>query len=184
MLDPSNGKIFIDNIELNSKNKKSWQSMIAHVPQDIFIIDSTILNNIALGVPEKDIDFDRIKKVAEQAQISNFIESLKNKYDTSLGERGIRLSGGQKQRLGIARALYRDPSLIIFDEATSALDSKTEKSLISSINKLDKNLTLIMVAHRISTLEKCDFIIELDKNKVFKIDTYENILKINLIKKI
>ena len=151
------------------------------MPQDIFIIDSTIISNIALGIPEKDIDIKRVKKVAKQAQISNFIENLENQYHTSLGERGIRLSGGQKQRLGIARALYRNASLIIFDEATSALDNKTEKSLMKSINKLDKKLTLIMIAHRISTLEKCDFILKLDKNKVTKINTHKNISKkINL----
>mgnify|MGYP001198689436 CR=1 FL=1 len=176
LLSPSSGKILIDGIKINDLNKSAWQSQIAHVPQDIFLADATISENIALGTPKKDINFNKIEECVKQAQLSEVISNLPQKYNTNIGERGIRLSGGQKQRIGIARALYREATLIIFDEATSALDSATETDVMSSIDSLSNNLTLLMIAHRISTLKNCDFIVELSEGRIEKIGKYDDFM--------
>ena len=173
LLKPTQGKIFIDNTQLYNSdkliNEESWRESISHVPQTIFLSDESIAKNIAFGIPEGEINFSKVKKVAKLASIKSFIENLTHDYDTRVGERGIMLSGGQRQRIGIARALYRDSSLLILDEATSALDSITEKKILEDIFYYRKNLTIIMVAHRLSTLSVCDRIINLERGKIKEI---------------
>lgn len=162
LLRPQSGELLIDGVGINDSNYRSWQSQISHVPQTIFLSDASIKENIAFGVKLEDIDEDRVIKCAQVAKISKTIERMSEGYETEIGERGVRLSGGQRQRLGIARALYKKSSIIIFDEATSALDSETEKLVIDGIYALDNSITIIMVAHRLSTLRGCDFIYEVD----------------------
>jgi ABC-type multidrug transport system fused ATPase/permease subunit len=167
LLRPSEGKIYIDGEELNQDNLSTWQADIGYVPQSIYLSDDTIERNIAFGVPEHEIDFEQIKKVARLAQIDEFIESqLPKAYKTFVGERGVRLSGGQRQRIGVARALYHGPDLLVFDEATSALDDETEKALIDSIERLSGQKTILMIAHRLSTLERADQTIRIEKGMI------------------
>lgn len=161
LLEPVNGFLEIDGRQITQSNKRSWQQNIAHVPQTIYLADSSVAENIAFGVQREDIDIDRVKCAAEQAQISSSIETWQDQYQTIIGERGVRLSGGQRQRIGIARALYKEAEIIIFDEATSALDVETENDIIESIDCLDKNITVLIVAHRVSTLKGCNRIFEL-----------------------
>lgn len=163
LLRPTSGYILIDGIALNEENLRSWQNRIAHVPQNIFLSDGTIEENIAFGSAIEDIDHQLSQMAIEQAQLSDFIDSLPNGLSTLVGEGGLKLSGGQRQRIGIARAIYKKADVIIFDEATSALDAETENAVIKSINGLSKDLTIIMVAHRLSTLKDCSRIIKLDK---------------------
>ena len=161
LIEPTEGKFLIDNNEVDFQNNRGWQKHIAHVPQAIFLSDSSIAENIAFGVPKNEIDYHRLELSAKQAQLTDLIESWEDKYDSYVGERGVRISGGQRQRIGIARALYQNADVIIFDEATSALDNETEKAIIESITELSKNLTIIMVAHRLTTLEDCSIIYQL-----------------------
>ncbi|MDH5719756.1 MAG: ABC transporter ATP-binding protein/permease [Spirochaetia bacterium] len=177
LLEPTEGSITVDEQEINEKNIRAWQLNIAHVPQSIYLSDSSIAENIALGVPFEDIDHEKIKQAAKQAQISNFIENLKDGYGTYVGERGIRLSGGQRQRIGIARALYKDAKVIVFDEATSALDNETEKAIMKSINLLGNDLTILMIAHRLSTVKNCDKIIELEDGKILREGSYKELFE-------
>ncbi|MCG9875868.1 MAG: ABC transporter ATP-binding protein/permease [Leptospiraceae bacterium] len=163
LLLPSSGQMMVDGKIINQSNLRKWQSLIAHVPQTIYLADSTISENIAFGVPNQEVDFERVKTAAKKAQISSYIESLKEGYNSFVGERGIRLSGGQKQRIGIARALYKNASIIVFDEATSALDNETERAVMDSIDNLGTDLTIIMIAHRTSTLQKCNQIIDFNQ---------------------
>jgi len=174
-LAPTSGQICVDDVLLDERNQREWQSRIAHVPQTIFLTDATIAENIALGVKKKDIDWIKLKEVAEIAQISDFINKIPKGYETLIGEQGVRLSGGQRQRIGIARALYKNSDVLVFDEATSALDNDTEKSVMSAINNLDEDLTVFMVAHRLSSLENCDQIIELNEGLIERITSYDNI---------
>jgi ATP-binding cassette subfamily B protein len=168
LLLPTQGQIKIDGVPIDPQNFRQWQRHISHVPQSIYLADISVLENIAFGVPRESIDIDRAMQAAKRAQISEVINSLENGYNTHVGERGVKLSGGQRQRLGIARALYKDADVIIFDEATSALDTETESAVMREINDLDKHLTLIIIAHRKSTLDKCDFIIELESGTIKK----------------
>jgi ABC-type multidrug transport system fused ATPase/permease subunit len=179
LLDPTSGYLKIDNEVINVKNKRSWQVNIAHVPQNIFIADGTIEENIAFGIDKDKINHQAVINAAKQADIHDDIKMLPNKYQTLTGERGIRLSGGQKQRLGIARALYKQANIIIFDEATSSLDNKTEKSVMDAIDSLDNNLTLIIVAHRVSTLKRCNEIIEFDKGIIKFKGSYNKYIELN-----
>ena len=160
LLVPSSGHILIDNNDLyidNGTNQlSSWRSNISHVPQSIFMSDNSILNNIAFGVDDQNIDIDRVKSSARLACISEYIESLPDSYLTIVGENGLRLSGGQRQRIGIARALYKSSELLVLDEATSALDASTEQQVMSSIYTYNPDITLIIIAHRLSTLNLCD----------------------------
>ena len=177
LLSPTKGALEIDGKIINQENNRSWQANIAHVPQTIFLTDSTIEKNIAFGIPNDAIDKNKVIEAAKQAQIFDFIETLPNKYQTSVGERGVQLSGGQRQRIGIARALYKEADIIIFDEATSALDAKTEEAVMSSIENLGRELTLLIIAHRITTLKNCSQIIELKNGEVVRSDSYKNIYK-------
>ena len=176
LLRPTNGNLYIDGQMIDLKNHHSWQKNIAHVPQNIFLSDSSIEENIAFGVPFKEIDRERVIMAANQAHINKDIEKLPKKYQTLIGERGIKLSGGQRQRIGIARAFYKKSSVIVFDEATSALDSLTEELIMKSIQNLDDNLTLLVIAHRLTTLKNCDKIIEIDKCRIKRIGSYDEII--------
>ena len=163
LLAPTKGELMVDNEIIDIENNLAWQKQIAHVPQTIFLSDSTIAENIAFGTPLNKINYDLVQQAAKGAHISDTIDSWKNKYDTIVGENGIRLSGGQRQRIGIARALYKKTNVIIFDEATSALDVKTEARVMKVINEISNNITIFIIAHRLSTLEGCDRIVDLDK---------------------
>lgn len=161
LLTPTEGVLLVDKTVITLKNARAWQANISHVPQSIYLADTSIAENIAFGVPLDLIDLERVRKAAEQAQIAETIESWTSGYGTLVGERGLRLSGGQRQRIGIARALYKRSNLLIFDEATSALDEGTESSVMQSIDSLAEDLTLIFVTHRINTLRNCDNVVEL-----------------------
>jgi len=163
LLNPTEGRIFVDDTLIDSKNLKSWQKNIAIVPQTVFLNHATVSENIAIALDASAIDLEKVKNSAKRAQIDTFIESLPNKYNEKVGERGVRLSGGQKQRIGIARALYRDAKIIILDEPTNALDIETEKLVMDSISKLSKDITLIMISHSDASLKYFDKIIDLDK---------------------
>lgn len=161
LLKPSSGRILIDGVELDDTNRSAWQAQIAHVPQVIYLADATIAENIAFGAQQGEIDMDRVVRAAEQAELADVIGRLPQGYDTFVGERGIRLSGGQRQRIGIARALYKQASVLVFDEATSALDHETEAAVMHSFERLDNSFSIFLIAHRLTTVEKCDIIVEL-----------------------
>jgi ABC-type multidrug transport system fused ATPase/permease subunit len=177
LLQPTEGALWVDGCRLNGSYLRAWQATIAHVPQSIFLADATMAENIAFGVAKRDIDYEKVRKAAQQAQIAEFIESGPKGYQGMVGERGVRLSGGQRQRIGIARALYKEASVLVFDEATSALDGATERSVMESISSLDRNLTIFLIAHRISTVQDCDLIVELDKGRVAAQGTYAQLLE-------
>jgi ATP-binding cassette subfamily B protein len=166
LLMPTEGEILIDGGPIKGNRLRAWQRSIAHVPQSIFLADTTLAENIAFGVPRDAIDLQRVQQAARQAQIADFIESRPEGYDAFVGERGIRLSGGQRQRIGIARALYKQASVLVFDEATSALDSATEQSVMDAIEGLSRDLTILIVAHRLSTVECCDRLYRLEQGRV------------------
>jgi ABC-type bacteriocin/lantibiotic exporter with double-glycine peptidase domain len=176
LLQPTQGSLEIDNQKVTLSNQRAWQAHIAHVPQAIFLADSSIEENIAFGVPTDQIDHHRVKQAAQQAQIAYTIESWPNQYQTFVGERGIRLSGGQRQRIGIARALYKQANVIVFDEATSALDSETEHAVMQAIESLSKDLTILIIAHRLSTLKNCTQIIELADGGIKRSGSYQEIV--------
>ena len=176
LLQPTAGNIEIDAQPLTEGNNRAWQAHIAHVPQAIFLADSTIEENIAFGVPKSKIDHKRVQQAARQAQIAEIIESWPKKYKTYVGERGIRLSGGQRQRIGIARALYKQANLIIFDEATSALDNETEQAVMQAIESLGSELTILIIAHRLTTLKNCTQIVELADGGIKRTGTYQEII--------
>jgi ATP-binding cassette subfamily B protein len=180
LLIPTDGFLSVDGRLIDQDSIRMWQANIAHVPQNIYLSDNTIAENIAFGIPLDKIDNDKVRFVAEQAQIAEHIEGLKMGYDTFVGERGIRLSGGQRQRIGIARALYKDAKVIIFDEATSALDNETEKAVMEAIDSLGKDLTILMIAHRISTVKNCDKIVELKSGEIVKVGKYEELFAVNV----
>ncbi len=159
---------------------RRWQANVGYVPQDIFLSDDTITANIALGLAPAEVDLDRIQDCARMAQIDSFIdEELPEGYDTQVGERGVRLSGGQKQRIGIARALYHDPEVIVFDEATSALDNLTERDVMAAVGALQGTKTIIIIAHRLTTVQMCDQIMLLDKGRNIAQGSFEELSKNN-----
>jgi ATP-binding cassette, subfamily B, bacterial PglK len=177
LLLPTEGGIFVDDQPIGGQRVRAWQRTIAHVPQSIYLSDNTLAENIAFGVPLADIDTDKVRQAAQQAQISDFIESGAEGYKAIVGERGIRLSGGQRQRIGIARALYKQASVLVFDEATSALDNATEKEVMNSIDGLKRDLTILIIAHRITTVRHCDVIVELDQGRVVAQGTFEQLIQ-------
>ncbi|MFA7245488.1 MAG: ATP-binding cassette domain-containing protein [Candidatus Magasanikbacteria bacterium] len=180
LLSPQEGQIKIDGVEINYSNIRNWQANLGYVPQQIYLSDDTLTRNIAFGVPDHLIDNEQVKMVAKMASIDDFIENdLKDSYNTIIGERGIRLSGGQRQRIGIARALYNDPKVLVFDEATSSLDNVTEDAVLDSIERISKFKTMIIVAHRLTTIKKCDIVYLLDKGKLVASGTYEDLIKTN-----
>jgi len=166
LLIPTKGYLKVDGKIMSGKELAAWRNSVAHVPQSIYLSDSTIKENIAFGVPLLEIDMEMVRKAAKIAQISDYIESKSNGYEETVGERGARLSGGQRQRIGIARALYKRASVIVFDEATSALDSITEKKVMDSIKNLSDKMTIILIAHRLSTIRNADNIIEVEDGRI------------------
>jgi len=176
LLQPTEGWLEVDGMPVTIANQRAWQRHVAHVPQSIFLADSSIAENIAFGVPKDSIDHKRVLHAAEQAQIAQLIDTLPQKYMTPVGERGVRLSGGQRQRIGIARALYKQADVIIFDEATSALDGETEEAIMQSIEALSGDLTVLLIAHRLSTLRNCSEIIEITKGDVRMVGSYQDLM--------
>ena len=160
LLVPTSGSVLIDGLDLNDprhpERVESWRSSIAHVPQSIFLSDSSIAENIAFGVPTDEIDWSRLRRAAYQAKLTDLIDLKPEEFNSFVGERGVRLSGGQRQRIGIARALYKNAQVLVLDEATSALDSFTESEVMDALQGLGGEITIIMIAHRITTLERCD----------------------------
>jgi ABC-type bacteriocin/lantibiotic exporter with double-glycine peptidase domain len=176
LLQPTDGTLEIDGQAVTPSNLRAWQAHIAHVPQFIFLADSTIEENIAFGVSKDQIDHERVQQAAQQAQIADSIESLSKQYQTFVGERGIRLSGGQRQRIGIARALYKQADVIIFDEATNSLDNETEQAVMQAIEGLSTDFTLLIVAHRLTTLKNCTQMVELGEAGIKRIGSYKDIV--------
>ncbi len=178
LLSPTEGELLVDGVSITRENIRSWQRNLGYVPQHIYLSDDSIKNNIAFGLPEEMIDIDRVKKAASISNLDGFIENeLPNGYDTVVGERGIRLSGGQRQRVGIARALYSDPDVLVLDEATSSLDGITEESVMKAMDNVSKLKTLIIIAHRLTTVKKCDVIYLLDKGKIVATGKYDKLMK-------
>lgn len=166
LIPPKKGRLLVDGVPITDFNLKNWQTKIAHVPQAIFLTDKSIAENIAFGISKDKIDYGRVENSAKLAQLSATIERWPNAYATVVGERGVRLSGGQRQRIGIARALYKQSEVIVLDEATSALDAATEADVMRAVESLSKDLTLVIVAHRLSTLKNCDYILNLKDGEV------------------
>lgn len=162
------GTISVDGVDINN-NMKRWHSYIGYIPQSIYLMDDTIRNNIAFGIDNESISEERVREVLEEAQLMEFVDGLENGLDTVIGEEGVRLSGGQRQRIGIARALYRNPRILVLDEATSALDNDTESAVMDAINCMAGKKTLIIIAHRLSTITNCDIVYEIKDSKVYKL---------------
>ena len=176
LLTPTSGKIKIDNNPISENNLTKLHSLIAHVPQNIYLADASISENIAFGIDQNKIDIPLVERVADEALVKKFLDDQGSSLDSGVGERGIKLSGGQRQRIGIARALYKRSGLIIFDEATSSLDEQTETEIMDTIYNLDNELTIVLVAHRISTLKRCDEIYEMKNGSLKSIGTYDDLL--------
>jgi len=180
LLSPSRGSVEVDGIKVNKENLRSWQKLIGYVPQEIYLSDETIYANIGFGLDEESVDKKAAKKASKIANLHKFItEDLEKGYSTPIGERGVRLSGGQRQRIGIARALYYDPEILIFDEATSSLDNVTERGVMEAIHSLGRKKTIILIAHRLSTVKNCDRIFVLEKGEIIGSGNYEDLLKEN-----
>jgi ABC-type bacteriocin/lantibiotic exporter with double-glycine peptidase domain len=176
LLVPQSGHIEIDGVHLDHMNRAAWQSAVAYVPQHVFLFDATLAENIALGIPPAQIDRERLEAAARLARLSECVASLPNRYQERLGDRGCRLSGGQRQRLAIARALYRDASLLILDEATSALDTTAEAEIAEMLDALRPNRTILVVAHRAGALRHCDLIFELGNGRIVSGGQYGQIV--------
>jgi ABC-type multidrug transport system fused ATPase/permease subunit len=179
LLTPDKGSIFVDSTQIDQKNLQSWQKKIGYVPQSIFLIDDSVEKNIAFSIASDKIDKKRVVDAAKMADLHDFILTLEDGYSTSVGERGVRLSGGQLQRIGIARALYHNPEVLILDEATSSLDGATENTIMESIHGLSHKKTIIIIAHRLTTLKECDVIYLLDKGQVVASGNYQELVDNN-----
>jgi ABC-type multidrug transport system fused ATPase/permease subunit len=176
LLEPDSGTLIVDGQPIGATNRRRWQHSIGYVPQHIFLVDDTIAANIAFGEAEHQIDFAAVERAARMAELLDFvILGTAHGYNTRVGERGVKLSGGQRQRIGIARALYRDPSVLVLDEATSALDNVTESAVISAVRNLTSKRTIIMVAHRLSTVRDCDTIFFLEHGRLAACGTHEQL---------
>ncbi|CAN7662187.1 ABC transporter ATP-binding protein [Phenylobacterium sp. LjRoot225] len=176
LLAPTSGAILVDDAALDAHNITGWQRQISHVPQAIYLSDATIIENIAFGVDRREIDVARVHEAARKADIEDFILSRKAGYETLVGERGIQLSGGQRQRIGLARALYRQSNVLIFDEATNALDDETEESVMQAIDRLGGDITVLIIAHRLTTLKNCDLICRVDQGRIVARGSYQQIV--------
>ena len=183
LLKPSSGKILIDNIELNNDNVNQWIGKIGYVPQAPYLYDGTLAENIAFGYKKEIINRDLVLKCCNMASLGSFINALPDGIDVKIGERGVRISGGQRQRIAIARALYKQPEIMVFDEATSSLDSKNEKLVLNTIYALRNDVTMLIIAHRLTTVKECDLILWLENGKIKMYDTADIVLKKYLINK-
>jgi ABC-type multidrug transport system fused ATPase/permease subunit len=172
---PSSGQIKVDGNNIYT-NLRGWQNQIGYVPQSIFLTDDTLKNNIAFGLDDNDIDEKALNHAIKYAQLESFINDLPEGLSTNVGERGVRISGGQKQRIGIARALYHNPTVLIFDEATSALDNSTEIAFVNAIKNLAGLKTIIIIAHRLTTIEHCDYVYKLDNGKIISEGKYKDVV--------
>ena len=180
LLVPQKGKLEINGQEVNEKNRKAWQSSIGYVPQHIYLSDDTIMANIAFGIEPKKIDHNAVERAAKIANLHDFVTTkLPDQYKTKVGERGVRLSGGQRQRIGIARAMYLNPQVLVLDEATSALDSLTEKVVMEAVHNLDHEITVIMIAHRLSTVKQCDTIFFLENGEITAQGSFDELIRSN-----
>jgi ABC-type multidrug transport system fused ATPase/permease subunit len=181
LLSPDQGQILVDGVPVTPANTRAWQADLGYVPQDIFLLDASVTENIALGLRPEEIDQNRVHEAARMAQILDFIETqLPEGFDSMVGERGVRLSGGQRQRIGIARALYTNPGIIVFDEATSALDNMTEHEVVKAIGSLTGTKTVLLIAHRISTVRNCDQILVLERGQMVGLGSYDDLCRTNL----
>ena len=176
LLSATEGNLIIDQQPINDRNRRSWQAHIAHVPQNIYLSDGSIEENIAFGIAKDKIDRQQVKIAAQQAQIGQLIEQWQDGYHTFVGERGVRLSGGQRQRIGIARALYKKANVLIFDEATSALDNETEREVMEALKYLSSEITVLIIAHRLTTLKNCDKVVRLGDDYAFSVGSYQEII--------
>jgi ATP-binding cassette subfamily B protein len=176
LLEPSDGDVRIDGLIIHGANRLAWQRHIAHVPQHIYLADATIAENIALGVHPDEINHQRVRHAAKQAQLADFIEAGRSGYQTQVGERGVQLSGGQRQRIGIARALYKKADVLVFDEASSALDTRTESAVMNAVGQIDPDITIFLIAHRVQTLLECDLIIKLDEGRIISSGSYKKVI--------
>lgn len=180
LLEPESGRLLVDRVPISRHNQRAWMRSVGYVPQDIFLSDAPIADNIALGIAPEQIESERLERAAQTARIDQFIkDELPKGYQTHVGERGVRLSGGQRQRIGIARALYYDADLIVFDEATSALDTVTEADVMTAIDALPGNKTVLIIAHRLSTVKRCDRIVVLDMGHLVGCDTWDALMAEN-----
>lgn len=177
LLQPTKGEVLVDGISIVGRYGRSWKKSIAHVPQYIYLSDTTLAENIAFGIPCDEIDMRKVEQAAKKAQISDYIMALPRKYQEIVGERGIRLSGGERQRIGIARALYKGAKVVIFDEATSALDNNTEREVMETIKNLSEDMTIILIAHRLTTVKQCDIIFEFSQGKLAAKGKYKDMIK-------
>lgn len=182
LLEPELGKLLIDGVPISKKNVRAWQANIGYVPQQIMLMDDTVERNIAFGIPDDKVDRGKVIKAAQLAHLHDFIEKdLENGYKTEIGEKGVRLSGGQRQRIGIARALYHEPCVLVLDEATSALDNITENVIMEALHTLSRQKTIIMVAHRLTTVRECDWIFVMENGYLSDQGTYSELLLRNTI---
>ena len=167
LLSPQEGHVLVDGVDIQ-QDYSGWLSHLGYIPQMIFMLDDTIRANVAFGIPKENVAEEQVWRALEEAQLKDFVESLPEGLDTTIGERGVRLSGGQRQRIGIARVLYTDPELLIFDEATSALDNETEAAIMESINALHGKKTLVIIAHRLTTIEECDMVYRVENGDIVR----------------
>ena len=180
LLTPDSGEIRVDGTTVTPQNLRAWQADLGYVPQDIFLLDASVAENIALGMKPEDIDMAQVREAARMAQILEFVETqMPQGFATAVGERGVRLSGGQRQRIGIARALYTNPGILVFDEATSALDNLTEQEVVRAINDLSGTKTILLIAHRISTVRDCDQILVMERGRMVGLGSYDDLYRDN-----
>lgn len=180
LLTPQQGSIYVDNICITADNKRAWQDLLGFVPQSIFLSEGSVAENIAFGIPAKDISLEQVNKALNLANLTELVEQLPEGINTKVGERGVQLSGGQRQRIGIARALYHEAEVLVFDEATSALDGITEKTVMDAIHEFSGQKTIIMIAHRLKTVEKCDLIYFMEQGKIIDCGTYQELVARNV----
>ena len=172
--------MLIDGVKLDASTIASWRSRLGYVPQSIFLCDDTITRNIAYGIPDADIDHAAVERAARAAHLHEFVSKQPLGYDTAVGERGVRISGGERQRIGIARALYHQPDVLVFDEATSALDTLTEEAVMEATHQLSENRTIVLIAHRLTTVRHCHVIFMMDDGKVVAQGTFEQLAASNM----
>ena len=179
LIKPQKGQLKVDGNIINDENRRSWQNTFGFVAQNIFLSEGTIAENIAFGIPEDKINFKQVEKALNLAHLSEFVKSLKDGFHSKVGERGVQLSGGQRQRIGIARALYHEAEVLVLDEATSSLDGITEKMIMEAINNFSGKKTIILIAHRLKTVQKCDQIFFIEEGRVVDKGTYKELIKTN-----